>query len=160
MIIRELKIEDAEKYLQLNKETDAETPFLYFEENERKTTLEKQVKNIQSGIEQGYISLVCEIENQLVGYAVGFTFQVNRRKHCMSIAIAMLQGYASKGIGAQLLTELIAKGISDNPLVAIAPTTIPTAVVAFPSVVASSSFPPALISCIAVLYTLFAVITP
>jgi ribosomal protein S18 acetylase RimI-like enzyme len=111
MIIRELQIEDAEQYLQLNMKTDAETPFLYFEENERKTTLEEQVKNIQSRIEQGYVSLVCEIEKQLVGYAVGFTFEVNRRKHCMSIAIAMLQGYASKGIGTQLLTQLIERGI-------------------------------------------------
>ena len=111
MIIRELLIDDAEQYLQLNKETDAETPFLYFEENERKTTLEEQIKNIQNGIEQGYISLVSEIENKLVGYAVGFTFQVNRRKHCMSIAIAMLQGYASKGIGTELLKQLIERGI-------------------------------------------------
>ena len=111
MIIRELRIDDAEQYLQLNKETDAETPFLYFEENERKTTLEEQIKNIQNEIEQGYISLVSEIENKLVGYAVGFTFQVNRRKHCMSIAIAMLQGYASKGIGTELLKQLIERGI-------------------------------------------------
>ena len=110
MIIRELKIEDAEKYLQLNKETDAETPFLYFEENERKTTLEKQVKNIQSGIEQGYVSLVCEIDNKLVGYVVGFTFEVNRRKYCMSIAIAMLQDYSSKGMGTELMKELIKRG--------------------------------------------------
>jgi len=111
MIIRELRIDDAEQYLQLNKETDAETPFLYFEENERKTTLEEQIKNIQNEIEQGYISLVSEIENKLVGYAVGFTFKVNRRKHCMSIAIAMLQGYASKGIGTELLKQLIERGI-------------------------------------------------
>ena len=44
MKIRELQIEDAEQYLQLNKKTDEETPFLYFEENERKTTLENRLK--------------------------------------------------------------------------------------------------------------------
>ena len=110
MEIRELQIEDSKNFLELTKITDAETTFLYFEENERKTTLEEQVKNIQSGIEQGYISLVCEIDNELVGYVIGFTFEVNRRKHCMSIAIAMLQDYSSKGMGTELMKELIKRG--------------------------------------------------
>ena len=110
MEIRELQIEDSKNFLELTKITDAETTFLYFEENERKTTLEEQVKNIQSGIEQGYISLVCEIDNELVGYVVGFTFEVNRRKHCMSIAIAMLQDYSSKRMGTELMKELIKRG--------------------------------------------------
>ena len=110
MEIRELQIEDSKNFLELTKITDAETTFLYFEEKERKTTLEEQVKNIQSGIEQGYILLVCEIDNELVGYVVGFTFEVNRRKHCMSIAIAMLQDYSSKGMGTELMKELIKRG--------------------------------------------------
>ena len=110
MEIKELQIEDSKNFLELTKITDAETTFLYFEENERKTTLEEQVKNIQSRIEQGYISLVCEIDNELVGYVVGFTFEVNRRKHCMSIAIAMLQDYSSKGMGTELMKELIKRG--------------------------------------------------
>ena len=110
MEIKELQIEDSKNFLELTKITDAETTFLYFEENERKTTLEEQVKNIQSGIEQGYISLVCEIDNELVGYVVGFTFEVNRRKHCMSIAIAMLQDYSSKRMGTELMKELIKRG--------------------------------------------------
>jgi len=110
MEIRELQIEDSKNFLELTKITDSETPFLYFEENERKTTLKEQVKNIQSGIEEGYISLVCEIDNKLVGYVVGFTFEVNRRKHCMSIAIAMLQDYSLKGMGTELMKELIKRG--------------------------------------------------
>ena len=110
MKIRELQIEDSKKFLDLTKITDAETPFLYFEENERNTTLDQQIKNIQNGIEKGYISLISEIDNKLVGYVIGFTFEVNRRKHCMSIAIAMLQDYSSKGIGTELLKELIKRG--------------------------------------------------
>ena len=110
MKIRELQIEDSKKFLELTKITDAETPFLYFEENERNTTLDQQIKNIKSGIEKGYISLISEIDNKLVGYVIGFTFEVKRRKHCMSIAIAMLQNYSSKGIGTELLKELIKRG--------------------------------------------------
>lgn len=111
MIIREIQIEDAKQFLELTKITDAETPYLYFEENERKTTLEQQVKHIKEGQEKGYISLVAEDEKKLVGYAVGFTFEVNRRKHCMSIAIAILQNYTGKGLGKKLLNTLIEQGI-------------------------------------------------
>jgi ribosomal protein S18 acetylase RimI-like enzyme len=110
MEIRELQIEDSKNFLELTKITDSETPFLYFEENERKTTLDQQIKNIKSGIEKGYISLISEIDNKLVGYVIGFTFEVNRRKHCMSIAIAMLQDYSSKGMGTELMKELIKRG--------------------------------------------------
>ena len=110
MKIRKLQIEDSKKFLELTKITDAETPFLYFEENERNTTLDQQIKNIKSGIEKGYISLISEIDNKLVGYVIGFTFEVNRRKHCMSIAIAMLQDYSSKGMGTELMKELIKRG--------------------------------------------------
>jgi|TARA_B110000003_G_scaffold260714_1_gene281835 ribosomal protein S18 acetylase RimI-like enzyme len=110
MIIREIQIKDAKQFLELTKITDAETPYLYFEENERKTTHKEQIENIKDGIKKGYISLVAEEDKKLVAYALGFTFEVNRRKHCMSIAIAVLQEFSRKGLGTQLLSELIEKG--------------------------------------------------
>ncbi|MBT4881028.1 MAG: GNAT family N-acetyltransferase [Flavobacteriales bacterium] len=54
--------------------------------------------------------MVAEEDKKLVAYALGFTFEVNRRKHCMSIAIAVLQEFSRKGLGTQLLSELIEKG--------------------------------------------------
>lgn len=110
MIIREIQIKDAKQFLELTKITDAETPYLYFEENERKTTHKEQIENIKDGIKKGYISLVAEEDKKLVAYALGFTFEVNRRKHCMSIAIAVLQEFSRKGLGTQVLSELIEKG--------------------------------------------------
>ena len=110
MIIREIQIKDAKQFLELTKITDAETPYLYFEENERKTTHKEQIENIKDGIKKGYISLVAEEDKKLVAYALGFTFEVNRRKHCMSIAIAVLQEFSRKGLGTQLLSELLEKG--------------------------------------------------
>ena len=112
MIIREIQIKDAKQFLELTKITDAETPYLYFEENERKTTHKEQIENIKDGIKKGYISLVAEEDKKVVAYALGFTFEVNRRKHCMSIAIAVLQEFSRKGLGTQLLSELIEKGKS------------------------------------------------
>lgn len=111
MNIRELQIEDAKQFLELTKITDAETLHLYFEENERTTTLDQQIKHIKEGQEKGYISLVAEQNNKLIGYVIGFTFEVNRRKHCMSIAIAVLQEHTGKGLGTKLLSELIEQGI-------------------------------------------------
>ena len=45
MEIRELRIEDSKNFLELTKITDTETTFLYFEENERKTTMDQQIEN-------------------------------------------------------------------------------------------------------------------
>ncbi|MBT4881027.1 MAG: hypothetical protein HON40_00580 [Flavobacteriales bacterium] len=53
MIIREIQIKDAKQFLELTKITDAETPYLYFEENERKTTHKEQIENIKDGIKRG-----------------------------------------------------------------------------------------------------------
>jgi hypothetical protein len=45
MEIRELRIEHSKNFLELTKITDTEATFLYFEENERKTTMDQQIEN-------------------------------------------------------------------------------------------------------------------
>ncbi len=110
MKIRELQIEDAENFLMLINTTDAETPFLLYEAGERKTTVEQERKIIQKGKERGTITYVVEHEKKLVGFIWGGTFTENRRKHCMHIAIAVLQEYTGKGLGTKLLKKLVEKG--------------------------------------------------
>ena len=47
MVIREIRLEDAQQFLELCMKTDAESAFLLFEKNERSTTEEEQRQSIQ-----------------------------------------------------------------------------------------------------------------
>ena len=106
MIIREIQIGDAENLLNLMNKVEAETTFLLYEKGERKRTIEKQQKNIQEGIKKGILTFVLEDNKKLVGFVWGNIFTANRKKHCMSIAIAMLQEYTGKGYGRKLMKTL------------------------------------------------------
>ena len=70
MEIREIQIADSKYFSELTKIRDAGTPFLYFEENERKTTLNQNTESIKSGIIKGYISLIDKIDNKLITYVI------------------------------------------------------------------------------------------
>lgn len=116
MKIRPIQIADAANFLKLLNRADAETPFLLYEAGERKTTLEEQSERIQKGIEEGTLVYVLEDNEDLVGFVYGGVFPVNRRRHCMHIAIAILQEFTGNGWGAKLMEKLeyaaVKQGIS------------------------------------------------
>ena len=91
ILIREIQIGDAENLLNLLKRLDAETTFLLYEKGERKRTIEQQRKDIQEQLEKGVLTFVLEDNKKLVGYVFGNIFTANRKKHCMNLAIAVLQ---------------------------------------------------------------------
>ena len=104
--IRKIQIEDAENLLNLLNKLDSETTFLLYERGERKTTIEQQRKNIQEQLEKGVLTFVLEDNKKLVGYIFGNIFTANRKKHCMNLAIAILQEYTSKGYGTKLMNTI------------------------------------------------------
>jgi RimJ/RimL family protein N-acetyltransferase len=106
MEIREIQIEDAKNLLNLLKKLDAETTFLLYEKDERKRTIEQQRKNIQEQLERGVLTFVLEDNKKLVGYVFGNIFTANRKKHCMNLAIAILQEYTGKGYGTKLMNTI------------------------------------------------------
>ena len=106
MEIRKIQIEDAKNLLNLLKKLDTETPFLLYEKDERKTTIEQQRKNIQEQLERGVLTFVLEDNKKLVGYVFGNIFTANRKKHCMNLAIAILQEYTDKGYGTKLMNTI------------------------------------------------------
>jgi RimJ/RimL family protein N-acetyltransferase len=106
MEIREIQIEDAKNLLNLLKKLDAETTFLIYEKDERKITIEQQRKNIQEQLERGVLTFVLEDNKKLVGYVFGNIFTANRKKHCMNLAIAILQEYTGKGYGTKLMNTI------------------------------------------------------
>ena len=114
IIIREIQIGDAENLLNLLKKLDAETTFLLYEKGERKRTIEQQRKNIQEQLEKGVLTFVLEDNKKLVGYVFGNIFTANRKKHCMYLAIAILQEYTGKGYGTKLMRTLEKQAINNG----------------------------------------------
>ena len=106
MEIRQIQIEDAKNLLNLLKKLDTETPFLLYEKDERKRTIEQQRKNIKEQLEKGSLTFVLEDNKKLVGYVFGNIFTANRKKHCMNLAIAILQEYTGKGYGTKLMNTI------------------------------------------------------
>ena len=116
MEIRELRIDDAEKFLNLINITEGETPYLLYEKGERKTTIEQEKEIILKGKKNGNIAFVVVEKGRLVGFVWGGIFTENRRKHCLRIAIAILQESTGKGYGTKLMNalekEALKKGIT------------------------------------------------
>jgi len=106
MEIRKIQIEDAKNLLNLLKKLDAETTFLLYEKDERNSTIEQKRKNIQEQLEKGSLTFVLEDNKKLVGYVFGNIFTANRKKHCMNLAIAILQEYTGKGYGIKLMNTI------------------------------------------------------
>ncbi|SME94771.1 Protein N-acetyltransferase, RimJ/RimL family [Paenibacillus barengoltzii] len=101
--IREIRVDDAERFLNLCLQLDQETKFMLYEPGERTTTAEEQRERIQSILsEAGSTILVAEDQGELVGYLAVFGGQANRTKHVGYIVVGITQAYSGKGIGTRL----------------------------------------------------------
>ncbi|MEC2345241.1 GNAT family protein [Paenibacillus barengoltzii] len=101
--IREIRVDDAERFLNLCLQLDQETKFMLYEPGERTTTAEEQRERIQSILsEAGSTILVAEDQGKLVGYLAVFGGQANRTKHVGYIVVGITQAYSGKGIGTRL----------------------------------------------------------
>ena len=107
MVIRTIREDDAEQFLNLCKQLDRETQFMLLEPGERKTTLEEQRTQINLLLrKENHTILVAEQNNQLIGYleASGGTFK--RSRHSAYIVIGILQAFTGQGIGSLLFQSL------------------------------------------------------
>ncbi|VXC52747.1 RimJ/RimL family protein N-acetyltransferase [Bacillus mycoides] len=106
-MIREIRVEDATSFLQLNKQLDEETKFMLYELGERKTTVEQQEKMVHRFIENEYATIFVAVEEErIVGFILvnGNNFQ--RKRHVAGIVIGILQEYSGRGIGTSLFKEV------------------------------------------------------
>jgi RimJ/RimL family protein N-acetyltransferase len=107
MIIRTIRENDAEQFLNLCKQLDAETQFMMLEPDERKTTLEEQRTQIEILLRQENQTIfVAEQVNQLVGYLAASGGKFIRNRHSAHIVIGILQAFTGQGIGTQLFQSL------------------------------------------------------
>ncbi|MEW5815741.1 MAG: GNAT family N-acetyltransferase [Spirochaetota bacterium] len=107
LTIREIKVEDAEDYLNLYKKLNEETEFRLYEPAEYNIGLEQQKKIIQEIINNKRSTLlVADLDGALVGYLLAEGREINRIRHRVHISMAVLQAYIRRGIGTKLLAAL------------------------------------------------------
>ncbi|WP_243292152.1 GNAT family N-acetyltransferase [Bacillus sp. FJAT-47783] len=108
MLIREIKAEDAENFINLIKQVESEAKFLLMEAGERKTTPEQQRIQIERLAQQSNSTILIaeQDEGKLVGYLIANGGKVKRTKHSVYLVIGILEEYRGQGIGTALFQRL------------------------------------------------------
>lgn len=103
LLIREIRVEDAENLISLIKEVEKTSEFMLMEAGERKTTPEQQQKQLERIKQQSNSTIfVAEEEGKLVGYLIAMGGSVKRTQHSAYLVIGVLLEYRGKGIGTKL----------------------------------------------------------
>ncbi|ART77166.1 GNAT family N-acetyltransferase [Sutcliffiella horikoshii] len=107
MLIREIRMEDAENSLVLIKEVESTSTFMLMEPGERETTLEQQQKRIELLDKQKNSTIfVAEENGKLIGYLFVMGGSVKRTKHTAYLVIGILEEYRGKGVGTKLFDHV------------------------------------------------------
>jgi RimJ/RimL family protein N-acetyltransferase len=108
MLIRKIKPEDAESFVYLIKQVEAEAEYMLMEAGERNISPEQQRKRLeQMEKESNSTILVAEQEDgKLLGYLISTGGNAKRTKHCAYLVIGILNQYQGLGIGTQLFKHL------------------------------------------------------
>lgn len=107
MLIREINVDDAEKFTMLMREVEANSDFMLMEPGERLTTPLQQEKALQRITQNSNSTIfVAEEENKLLGYLIVIGGDVKRKKHSAYVVIGILKAYRGKGVGTALFQNL------------------------------------------------------
>jgi RimJ/RimL family protein N-acetyltransferase len=108
MLIREIKVEDAERFVELIMEVESKADFMLMEAGERKITAEQQRKQLEQIEKRSNSTIfVAEQEEKLVGYLIVMGGSARRTKHSAYLVIGILKDYRGSGIGTKLFQQLI-----------------------------------------------------
>jgi len=105
VLIRNIKEDDAEKFLSMLIQLDNETKFMLYEPGERKRDIDKIRSTIKDAHQSSFIYIV-EDDGKLVGFLSAKRGHINRIKHSAYIVIGIMKSYTGKGIGRRVFYEL------------------------------------------------------
>src|SRR5699024_3990002 len=107
LLVREIKIDDAENFIKLIKNIETQSDFMLMEPGERKTTFLQQRKHLKEIDQQNNSTIfVAEVEDELVGYLIAIGGRVKRTKQSAYIVICNIQSYRGKGIRTELFNNV------------------------------------------------------
>ena len=105
VLVRNIREDDAKKFLSMLIQLDNETKLMLYEPGERKRDISKIRSMIKDAHPSSFIYVV-EDDGKLVGFLSAKRGHVNRIKHRAYIVIGIMKSYTGKGIGRRLFNEL------------------------------------------------------
>ncbi|WP_025026937.1 GNAT family N-acetyltransferase [Caldalkalibacillus mannanilyticus] len=107
MIIREIREEDAENYLEFNNRLLAETDFLLYESGERSMSVEEQKERINRLLSsERSMILIAEDNDNIIGHIGAIGGTARRNRHSLYIIVGIRKQYHGRGVGTRLFEEL------------------------------------------------------
>ena len=108
MHIREIKVDDAENFVNLVKQVENESPFMLMEAGERETTALQQRKQLENLKQQNHstIFVVEQDDGKLVGYLIAVGGNVRKKNHSAYLVIGITEEHRGKGLGKKLFHQL------------------------------------------------------
>ena len=106
-VIREIKIDDVEGYIELRKELDKQTKFLLMEPGERNvrfSEIKKQIKTLLSCENQTIF--VIEDNSAIVGFLSAIGGRYKRNAKTVFVVIGILEEYSGNGLGTALFERM------------------------------------------------------
>ncbi|WP_371018179.1 GNAT family N-acetyltransferase [Pseudalkalibacillus sp. JSM 102089] len=115
MKIRQISPDDAEAFVKLIKGVESDSPFMLFEDGERKTTIAEQRERIEK-MESDRHSRIFVAENagELIGYLIAVGGQAKRNQHSAYVVIGIEEEYRGQGVGSELFIELEKWAVTQN----------------------------------------------
>ena len=107
LIIRELQIRDAARFIELNRQIDSETKNMLLEPKERTTTLDQQESIINSFENRdNRVIFIAEKDLELVGFSVANGGEFVRNRQTASVVIGVRRSCWGMGVGGSLLNAI------------------------------------------------------
>lgn len=106
MIIRNIKLEDAENFLRMLLELDKETEYMMFEPSERINDVNIQRSRIKEMLTDRNLLLIAEENNEIVGFISVERGIPRRIKHVGYIVVGIRKDFRKQGIGTRFFEEL------------------------------------------------------
>ena len=107
MIVRPIRLEDAEQFVQLVLRIDA-SGLMEYEPGERKTSKDLKEQKIESILfQRNSTILVAEVNERLIGYVIAEGNQLKRRAHSAKLTCGIIDEFRSKGICTLLFDEIM-----------------------------------------------------
>jgi RimJ/RimL family protein N-acetyltransferase len=107
MKIRLLCERDAEAFLHLRKQVNAETSFMLREPDENALLAKQQLEQfLHKSPQDDLLILVAEHHEQLVGFLIGERGVRQRNRQRLGLMVGILQAFTGQGIGTQLFLAM------------------------------------------------------
>jgi RimJ/RimL family protein N-acetyltransferase len=115
MLIREIKHDDAERFVNLIKQVENEAQFMLLGPGERKITPEEQEKRIVAMKKSDNSTIFIAEENNLpIGYLIAMGGNAKSNKYSLYLVIGILSQYRGHGVGTKLFEAVEKWAIERN----------------------------------------------